>query len=45
MIYMTYEIDIVDNNYLYQMLLDNTCMLSMCYKSMMLITLMLLKLD
>jgi hypothetical protein len=45
MIHMTYEKDIEDDNYLYQMLFDNTCMLSIDYKPMMLNTLIWLKLD
>jgi hypothetical protein len=43
-LYMSYEMD-VDGNYLYQMLFDNTCMLSICCKPMMLSTLIWLKLD
>jgi hypothetical protein len=45
MIHMAYEKDIEDDNYLYQMLFDNTCMLSVGCKPMMLSTLIWLKLD
>jgi hypothetical protein len=47
MIHMSYEdhIDIDDDNYLYQMLFDNTCMLSIGCKHMMLSTLIWLKHD
>jgi hypothetical protein len=47
MIHMSYEndIDIDDDNYLYQMLFDNTCMLSIGSKPMVLSTLIWLKLD
>jgi hypothetical protein len=44
MIRMYIEIDVDDDNYLYQMLFDNTCMLSICCKPMMLSTLIWLKL-
>jgi hypothetical protein len=37
--------DVDDDNYLYQMLFHNTCMLSIGCKSMMLSTLIWLKLD
>jgi hypothetical protein len=43
-LYMSYAMD-VGGNYLYQMLFDNTCMLSIGYKPMMLNTLIWLKLD
>jgi hypothetical protein len=42
--HMSYEID-VDGNCLYQMLFDNTCLLSIGCKPMMLSTLIWLKLD
>jgi hypothetical protein len=45
MIHMAYEMDIDDDNYIYQILFDNTCMLSICYKPMILSTLIWLKLD
>jgi hypothetical protein len=46
MIHMYIEIDVdEDDNYLYQMLFDNTCMLSIGCKCMMLSTLIWLKLD
>jgi hypothetical protein len=46
MIHMAYEMDINDDdNYIYQMLFDNTCMLSIGCKPMMLGTLIWLKLD
>jgi hypothetical protein len=45
MIHMYFEIDVDDDNYLYRKLFDITCMLSMCCKHMMLITLTWLKLD
>jgi hypothetical protein len=35
MIHMAYETDIDDDNQLYQMLFDNTCMLSIGCKPMM----------
>jgi hypothetical protein len=38
MIHMTYEMDVDDGNNLYQMLFDNTCMLSIGCKLMMLST-------
>jgi hypothetical protein len=44
MIHMYIEIDVDDDNYLYQMMFDNTCMLSICCKPMMLSTLIWLKL-
>jgi hypothetical protein len=44
MIHMAYEKDIEDDNYLYQILFDNTCMLSIGCKPMMLSTLIWLKL-
>jgi hypothetical protein len=42
---MAYEKYIDGDNYLYQMLFDNTCMLSIGCKYMMLNTLIWLKLD
>jgi hypothetical protein len=42
---MFYEMDIDDDNYLYQMLFDNTCMFSIGCKPMMLSILIWLKLD
>jgi hypothetical protein len=45
MIHLAYEKDIEDDNYLYQMLVDNTCILSISYKPMMLNILIWLKLD
>jgi hypothetical protein len=45
MVHMAYEMDIDDDNHLYQMLFDNTCMLSIGYKPMILGTLLWLKLD
>jgi hypothetical protein len=45
MIRMYYEMDIDDDNYLYQMLFDNICMLSLGCKPMMLSILIWLKLD
>jgi hypothetical protein len=45
MIHMAYEMDIDAYNHLYQMLFDNTCMLSIGCKPMMLSTLIWLKLD
>jgi hypothetical protein len=45
MIHMDHEMDIDDDNHLYQMLFDNTCMLSIGCKHMMLSTLIWLKLD
>jgi hypothetical protein len=45
MIHLAYEKDIEDDNYLYQMLFDNTCILSISYKPMMLNILIWLKLD
>jgi hypothetical protein len=44
MFHMDIEMDADDNNYLYQMLFDNTCMLSIGCKPMMLSTLIWLKL-
>jgi hypothetical protein len=38
MIHMAYNMDIDDDNYLYQMLFDNTCMLCVGCKPMMLST-------
>jgi hypothetical protein len=38
MIYMIYEMDVDYDNYLYYKLLDNTCMLSVGCKHMMLST-------
>jgi hypothetical protein len=43
MIHMAYEMDIDDDNHLYQMLFDNTCMLSIIGKHMILITLNMAK--
>jgi hypothetical protein len=45
MIHMAYEMNVVDDNYLYHKLIDNTCMLSIGCKPMMLSTLMWLQLD
>jgi hypothetical protein len=47
MIHMYIEMNVYDedDNYLYQMLFDNTCMLSIGCKPMMLSTLIWLKLD
>jgi hypothetical protein len=45
MIHMYIEIDIDYYSYLYQMLFDNTCMLSVGFKPMMLTTLIWLKFD
>jgi hypothetical protein len=45
MIHTAYEMDIDDDNHLYQMLFDSTCMLNIGYKPMMLSTLIWLKLD
>jgi hypothetical protein len=45
MIHMTYEMDVDYYNYLYDMLIDITCMISIGCKSMMLSTLIWLKLD
>jgi hypothetical protein len=42
-LYMSYEMD-VDDNYLYQILLDYTCMISIGCKPMIIITLIWLKL-
>jgi hypothetical protein len=39
MIHKYIEIDVGDDNYLYQMLFHNTCMLSIGYKPMVLIEL------
>jgi hypothetical protein len=39
-LYMSYEMDVDDDNYLCQMLFDNTCMLILGCKPMMLSTLM-----
>jgi hypothetical protein len=39
MINIYIEIDVNDDNYLYQMLFDNTCMLSIGCKPMIIITL------
>jgi hypothetical protein len=44
MIHMVYEMDDDYDNYLYQMLFDNTCMLSIGCTSMIIITLIWLKL-
>jgi hypothetical protein len=43
MIHMAYEMNIDDDNPLYQMLLDNTCMLSIRGKYMILISLNMAK--
>jgi hypothetical protein len=45
MIHLAYEMNIDHDNYLYQILFDNTCMLSIGCKTMMLGTLISLKLD
>jgi hypothetical protein len=45
MIHMDIEMNVDDDNYLYQMLFDNTCMLSIGCKPTMLSTLIWLKLD
>jgi hypothetical protein len=39
MIHMYYEMDVDDKSYLYQMLIDYACMLRICFKPMMFITL------
>jgi hypothetical protein len=44
-LYMSYEIDVEDDNYLYHMLIDYTCMFSIRCKPMIIITLTWLKLD
>jgi hypothetical protein len=44
MIHMYMEMNVDDDNYLYQMLFDNTCMLSIGHKPMALSTLIWLKL-
>jgi hypothetical protein len=44
-LYMSYEMDVDDDNYLYHKLINNTCMLSIGCKPMMLSTLMWIKLD
>jgi hypothetical protein len=44
MIHMYYEMDVDDDNYLYQIVFGNTCMLSVGCKTMMLSTLIWLKL-
>jgi hypothetical protein len=43
MIRMSYEIDVDDDNYLYQILIGYTCMLSISCKYMFLITLNMAK--
>jgi hypothetical protein len=45
MIHLYIEMDVDDDNYLYQMLFDNTHMLSIGCKAMIIITLIWLKLD
>jgi hypothetical protein len=45
MIHMAYEMNVDDDNHLYLMLFDNTCMLSIGCKPMMLSSLIWLKLD
>jgi hypothetical protein len=45
MIHMYIEIDVDDDKYLYQILFDNTCMLSIGCKPLMLRTLIWPKLD
>jgi hypothetical protein len=45
MIHMYLEIDVNDDNYLYQLLFDYTCMLSVGCKPMMLSTLIWQELD
>jgi hypothetical protein len=45
MIHMAYEMYDDDDNYLYHKLIDNTCILSIGCKPMMLSTLICLKLD
>jgi hypothetical protein len=43
MIHMSYEIDVDDDNYLYQILIGYNCMLSISCKYMFLITLNMAK--
>jgi hypothetical protein len=43
MIHMYYEMNVDDKNYLYQKLIDYTCMLSISCKHMILITLNMAK--
>jgi hypothetical protein len=45
MIHMAYEMNVDDDNHLYLMLFDNTCMLCIGCKPMMLSSLIWLKLD
>jgi hypothetical protein len=45
MIHMDIEMNVDDDNYLYLLLFDNTCMLSIGYKPMVISTLKWLKLD
>jgi hypothetical protein len=45
MIHMAHDMDIDDDNHLYQMLFDNACMLSIGRKPTMSSTLIWLKLD
>jgi hypothetical protein len=45
MIHLAYEMDVEDENYLYHKWIDNTCMISIGYKPLMLSTLIWLKLD
>jgi hypothetical protein len=42
-LYMSYEIDVEDDNYVYHKLIDYTCMLSISGKHMILITLYMAK--
>jgi hypothetical protein len=44
-LYMYYEMNVVDDKYLYEILIDYTCMVSIAYKPMMSSTLIWLKLD
>jgi hypothetical protein len=44
-LYMSCEINVDDDNYLYHKLIDYTCMISIGCKPMIMITLKLLKLD
>jgi hypothetical protein len=45
MLYMSYEIDVEDDNYLYHKLIDYTCMFSIRCKSIIIITSTWLKPD
>jgi hypothetical protein len=44
-LYMSYEIDVDDDNYLYHNLIDYTCMISIGCKPMIMIILNWIKLD